>query len=132
MGDRPSNWPQIGGEDPDFDGLSFDLSYIHCPNRRIGHDGFGGPALSDANDPERTSPGSWSAWLDDHAHDPVRMVLVEAIKEAVHEACEWVRFEGVPLIDPHGTGEGIVDAAAHDCGVRIFEAILARAGSSDG
>lgn len=58
---------------------------------------------------DRTEDG----WIDRYAN--------YAINEAVHEALEWLRVDGLPWLDPHGDYETAIYGAVNDLASRLTE-----------
>lgn len=139
------------------DRVSFQLTYARSPVRRRFQPGvltgppipcaYGGElaASGDWNDSgDAGQDGGWHAPGDDPGNhdqdDPTTAVVVGrseadwvdqfagyAVNEAVHEALEWFRLDGVPWLDPHGTPdeEDEVSAAVDEL-VAKLAAIRAR------
>lgn len=58
------------------------------------------------------APGDWMEDADPD-DDTLGVVLRAAVGEAVHEALEWLKVGGRPVLDPHGPAEGAVMDAVH-------------------
>lgn len=85
--------------------VRFDLTYRRERGRRLFQpSGLSGHDIHNAYRRGGWSNGEWSAefpdW-DDDSVDWVREFFTVAISEAVHEALEWFRVDGAPLLDPH-------------------------------
>lgn len=84
--------------------LSFELSYTREPSRRISYTGIDGPAIDDSVVPGRQSTGVWSQDSIGEQRSErgiVNEAFNAALNEAVHEALEWFKLDGTPLLDPH-------------------------------
>lgn len=112
-----------------YDRLSFHLTYGYAPDRTIGPGAILGPDIPNAYNPTGPySPGEWD--LGDQAlatdapdEEVLRVAFTSALNEAAHEALEWFRLDGKPLLDPHGLSSD----AIHDVTQRMGEELLALA-----
>lgn len=98
--------------------LSFQLTYARDTTRRFHAMGIVGADLPNSYQEGEMASGSWD---QDGMADPTdeRALVAEAFNaalgEAVHEALEWFKLDGQPLLDPHDRGvEDDVHAAVRD------------------
>lgn len=86
--------------------IGFGIEGPDIPNAYYGVEGA-------ASASQETSSGEWydlahppqSAKEEDH----IKAWFGSAVREAIHEALEWFKVDGAPLIDPHGRHEGAVN-----------------------
>lgn len=111
--------------------LSFHLTYGYAPQRSLETDCITGPNIPNAYDPSGPlSSGEWDLGqtaLPSSAEQAFTVFFTAAINEAVHEALEWFRLDGRPVLDPHGEHE----IAIHDLSQRLGEQLLALSRSTE-
>ncbi len=113
--------------------VSFQLTYDRAQVQRVFTAGFlSGPSLPNAyGDDHVRQVGEWDdpdsglRRLDEAGW--VNQFASYAVNEAVHEALEWFRVDGVPWLDPHGPAEDAIYKAVDDL-VRRLAAIRAEHG----
>jgi hypothetical protein len=114
-------------ESLDFSRLTFDLSYKREKGRRIWSGGIEGRDIVDAYKVSQRAPGEWAGEAADMGYDPVLHVLRCGVNEAVHEALEWARLDGRPILDPHGYWEGDIFALVDDLVGSLFDLAIKEA-----
>ena len=72
--------------------------------RRCHAFGIDGPDIPDAYEPGKTASGNWEIGYF-VGEEPIRDWFGAAIREAIHEALEWFKVDGRPLLNPHGKHE---------------------------
>lgn len=130
---RPADWPRLvtetdredGVGDEIFERLSYELTFARASEPRFIADwGIMGPDLDNSYGTSGTRTKQDGEWVRDLSYDdddPVRHVLACAVHECVHEALEWARLNGRPILNPHGPAEARVNEAVDVLVRRLFE-----------
>lgn len=108
--------------------VSFQLTYDEAPRKRhVFVGGIDGPSIPDAYNPGETSPGEWddpdAIFLPANRQAVLAHFMSMAVNEAVHEALEWFRFDGKPLLDPHGEQEQRIHAHVNQLAEELFSLV---------